>query len=152
MALRYPGLRCPICGELISDPVFATSGLFLSPTDPLWSYCDARIHWACYATWEHRERFAQAYVQMWIENEKTNPSWARVFLDQYSFIAINPEPPVIAAHVYLFQTGSRIDIPLREWENWMRYDQTPLFHHPLEAAAWSEALPSIRRALPMEQS
>ena len=152
MALRYRGLYCPICGELINDPIFATSGVFLPPTDPLWTYCDTCIHWVCYATWEHRERFAQAYVQMWIENEETNPNWARVFLDEYSFIEINPEPPVVAAHVHLFRTGSRIDIPLSEWEYWMRHERTSLFCHPLEATAWSEALPSIREALPTEQS
>lgn len=152
MALLSPGSRCPICGELINEPIFATSGLFLLPTDPLWTFCDACMHWACYATWEHRERFAKAYVQMWIANEKRNPYWARVFLDEYSYIVINPEPIVAAAHVRLFRTGSRIEIPLREWENCMRHDQTPLFRHPLEAIAWNEALPSIRRALPTEQS
>jgi hypothetical protein len=89
---------------------------------------------------------------MWIENEEASPHWARVFLDEYSFISINPEPPVIGAHVYLFRTGSRIDIPLRQWRVWMRREQTSLFCHPLEEAAWNEALPSIRRALPTEQS
>jgi hypothetical protein len=79
MALISKETTCPLCEELISGPVFSTSGIFFPPTDPLWRYCDAAMHWACYATWEHRERFAREYVQMWIENEKHNPYWARVF-------------------------------------------------------------------------
>ena len=152
MALLSPETRCAICEEPISKPIFATSGVFLLPADLLWIYCDACMHWSCYATWEHRERFAQAYVQSSIESEKTNQFWARVFLDEFSFIAINPNPGVSLAHVHLFRTGSRIDIPLQEWRMWMRRNQTPPVSHPLEATAWHEALPSIRKALSTEES
>lgn len=148
MALRHPESRCPICEELLSDPIFATSGVFLPSTDPLSPYCDACMHWSCYAAWEHRERFARSYVQMWIENEKTNLYWARVFLDDYSFITINRIPMIDKAHVRLFRTGSRIDIPLPDWAKWMSCEQNPVVYHPLEALAWNEALPSIREALP----
>jgi hypothetical protein len=110
------------------------------------------MHWACYATWEHRERFAQAYVQMWVENEKKNTQWARVFLNDFSFITINPNPPVNAAHIHLFRTGSRIEIPLQEWGKWMRSEGELEANHPLEALAWKEALPSIRKALSAEKS
>jgi hypothetical protein len=152
MALFFEGAICPICHEAIVKPIFATSGVFLPRTDPLWAYCDACMHWPCYATWQHRERFAQAYVRMQIENEKTNQYWTRVFLDEFSFISINPDLQMRLAHVYLFRTGSRIDVPLPEWRTWMRRNQTPPTHHPLEAAAWLEALPSIRNALPIEQA
>ena len=152
MALRFPDSVCPICDELVSDPVFATSGVFFPPGDPLSRFCDACMHWSCYATWEHRERFARAYVEMWIECEKVNPYWARVLIDDLSFVTINPSPPVMTAHVHLFRTGSRIDIPLDEWQLWMRHEKGPAARHPLELSAWDEALRSLREALPTTES
>lgn len=187
MALVSKKTICPLCQELISKPIFATSGIFIPPTNPLWRYCDAAMHWACYATWEHRERFAREYVQMWIENEKDNPNWARVFLDRFSFItlpttidrprlmegeratspfrrevllihkvlsAARPEAEALIdrVHVHLFRTGSRLEIPFREWELYMGSKEGPRVYHVLETEAWNEALPSIRMALPTAQA
>jgi hypothetical protein len=145
-------MPCVICEEPISERHFATSGIFLPPGDQLWGFCDACMHWSCYAKWEHRERFAAAYVQMWIDYEKTSPYWARVFLDDLSFITINPNPPVSEARVHLFRTGSEVRIPLPEWEMWVQGTKVPLTSHPVEAAAWREALPRICDALPTQES
>ena len=102
-----------LCGQPLRGPIFATSGIFLPLNDPLACYCDAGMHWDCYAVWEHREGFAKAHVRFWIENEKRNPYWARVFENERCFIVIGPHPPVAQAHVMLFATGSRIDVPLQ---------------------------------------
>lgn len=78
MALIFRGSLCALCRQSLSDPILATSGIFLPLNDPLACYCDAGMHWDCYAVWEHQPRFAKAYVRFWIENEKENPDWARV--------------------------------------------------------------------------
>lgn len=148
MALIFPDSPCVLCGQPLSGPIFATSGIFLPLNDPLACYCDAGMHWDCYAVWEHRERFAKAHVRFWIENEKGNPDWARVFENERCFIVINPHPPVAQAHIMLFATGSRIDVPLEEWEKWIWEKGPSLAHHSFEENALKLALPAIRMAFP----
>ncbi len=148
MALIFPGSLCALCGKPLSAPIFATSGVFLPLNDPLAQYCDDGMHWDCYAAWKHREKFARAYVQMWIEHEKESPYWARVFEDEHSFITINPHPPVTQAHVMLFRTGSTIQVPLQEWEKWIWERELPPAHHPVEQDALKKALPAIRMVFP----
>jgi hypothetical protein len=75
------------------------------------------MHWDCYAVWEHRERFAKAHVRFWIENEKGNPDWARVFENERCFIVINPHPPVAQAHIMLFATDQGLMYLSRNGKN-----------------------------------
>jgi hypothetical protein len=148
MALIIPGSLCALCRQSLSDPIFATSGMFLPLNDPLAFYCDGAMHWDCYAVWEHRERFAKAHVRSWIENEKENPYWARVFENEHCFIQINPDPLVAQADVMLFATGSSIEVPLQEWEKWVWQKGPSLAHHSFEEDALKVALPAIRMAFP----
>jgi hypothetical protein len=148
MALISPGSLCVLCSQPLSDPIFATSGMFLPLDDPLAFYCDAAMHWHCYAVWEHRERFAKAYVLSKIENEKENPYWARVFENEHCFIQINPEPLVAQAHIMLCAMGSTIAVPLQEWDKWIWQKGPSLAHHSFEEDALKVALPAIRMTFP----
>src|SRR5690242_12162487 len=148
MALISPGSLCVLCSQPLSDPIFATSGMFLPLDDPLAFYCDAAMHWHCYAVWEHRERFAKAYVRSKIESEKGNPYWARVFENEHCFIQINPEPLVAQAHIMLCATGSTIAVPLQEWDKWIWQKGPSLAHHSFEEDALKVALPAIRMTFP----
>ena len=62
MALVYDGIPCAICEEPIDieKPFFATSGMFIPLTDPLSLFCDAPMHWECYASWPERPSFARS--------------------------------------------------------------------------------------------
>lgn len=148
MAQILPDSLCALCRKPLSAPIFATSGVFLPLNDPLVRYCDAGMHWDCYAAWEHREMFAKAYVRMWIEYEKENPYWARVFENEHCFIQINPHPIVTRTDVMLFRTGSTIAVPLKEWEKWIWEQEPSLARHPFEQEALRKALPAIRMAFP----
>lgn len=150
MALISENSRCAICDKRlnISAPLFATSGLFPVP-GMLLRYCDAPMHWNCYAAWPHRKTFAAAYVRMWIAVEQQNPSWAKVWLDEFSFVTVNPDEPMREIAIRLFATGSELRVRLDEWEQWLHQQCIqPEGEHPVEKEALAEALPVLRTNLP----
>lgn len=86
------GQPCPFCDEPITQtqPVFSTWGVWLPQDDPLWRFCDAAMHWACYAEWPHRERFASTYFQFWVDAEQDDPFWHRAYLDHGVLVTARP--------------------------------------------------------------
>ena len=54
---------CAICGERLTRPYIATSGVAFPSSHPLWPYCDAPLHVDCLATWPHRMAFAAGYFE-----------------------------------------------------------------------------------------
>ena len=54
---------CAICDGPITEatPFLSTSGCAFSEGHPLFKYCDAGLHQACLANWEHRRSYAEAY-------------------------------------------------------------------------------------------
>ena len=120
MALFLRGQRCRLCGQpMLEGPVFGTWGVWLPNHDPLWKFCDGSMHWDCYASWPHRQRFASTYFHFWVEAEATNAFWHRAFLDDEVLVTVNPFEPVNAAWVHLKDTGSRIDVKLKNWVAWL---------------------------------
>jgi hypothetical protein len=149
MALIFPNSTCAICQQpLGSERIFATSGVFLPANDPLFEFCDAGMHWSCYAKWPHRLRFAKAYVDMWVEMEKQNPYWGRAYLDESVFVTVGPA--VEQASVQLYETGSSCRVPFAEWENWLVELKPDL--EPIEREALERVLPRLRAALPTPQA
>ena len=120
MALFSRGQRCPLCDEpILEGPVFGTWGVWLPTDDPLWKFCDGAMHWDCYASWQHRKRFASTYFQFWVDAEGTNPFWHRAYLDENVLVTVNSLVPINAAWVHLKDAGSRIDVKLESWEAWL---------------------------------
>jgi ribosomal protein S27AE len=61
MALIFEGVtRCAICGELAeARPYTATTDGAFDPSQPLWKFCDAALHFDCLERWPHRAEFAR---------------------------------------------------------------------------------------------
>jgi hypothetical protein len=153
MALIIRELPCGLCGNpLGSAPLFSTWGVFLPPEDPLWEFCDAGLHWACYAVWPHRQRFAKAYVDFWVEHETTNPYWGRAYLDELALVTVNPHPPVEQVNIRLYETGNGPRVPLGEWATWLVEAEAYEYEHPVEREAVVAVLPRLRAALPSPES
>ena len=81
---------CLICGEALANDqqLFGTWGVFSVPAG-LERFCDAVIHWSCYANWPHRAEFAKAYFDYWVDEEKHNRCWAKAFHDEQVFMTVN---------------------------------------------------------------
>jgi hypothetical protein len=64
MALVLVGLsKCAICGEVIDtmDGCVATPAFVERQSDPMWQFSDAPMHRECFANWERRSEFVQAF-------------------------------------------------------------------------------------------
>lgn len=154
MALITAESTCAICQERFEpdEPLFATWGVFPVPHG-LYRFCDAPMHWNCYAEWPHRLVFAAAYVQMWLESERNNPYWSKVWLDDNVFVTVNPDESIAEVDVRLCATGSSMRVDLADWETWLAGQrQCPAGEHSIETAALAAALPALQRHLPTAQA
>lgn len=141
MALIHEGSRCALCRERLGDePIFATSGVFLPPSDPASSMCDAPIHWRCYAQWSERERFAKALYAA--GSPRGNRYWGTAYEDDDVRVTVNPLRPTAAAHVDLAAPSSLRRIRLDDWNAWMAGE--PDGAHPLDVAALVAVWPRLR--------
>jgi hypothetical protein len=151
MALIFPTSTCAICGQGFADRValFATSGVAFDQGHPLWRFCDAPMHWDCYAAWPHRPEFARAYFHGAIEGEVRNPYWGAALLTDDVFVTANPRPPVAMIDVELAETGSGVRVPLADWDDWLsELDAGIAGLHPLEQEALRRAWPELRSQIP----
>jgi hypothetical protein len=148
MALLLPGMPCPLCKQPMDSgqSLFSTWGVWLPKEDPLWRFCDATLHWSCYAAWPDRGRFARSYFEFWVAHEPQNPFWHRVHLDERVYAEVNPDPLVASVWVVLAETGSRISVKLSNWASWLRH--TDDGHHEVETSALLAAKGALSAALP----
>lgn len=63
MALIYEGMTCAICEQPLDlqGPMVATSHFIEDPSDLLWRYSDAAMHYECFQQWQHRDQFVTKY-------------------------------------------------------------------------------------------
>jgi hypothetical protein len=146
MALITSSSRCAICGELLCTKAFrATSGVFFPPSDPLYRFCDAPLHWDCYEDWPERLRFARQYVNSWVRSEVQDEDWGTALLTDLVYLAVRKKEPGEVA-VWLFETGTRVSVPLSRWSAWLSdigLTERPL--HYLEEVSLRKVLPGLRR-------
>jgi hypothetical protein len=144
-------LKCALCGGAVDllDDFFRASGDFLPAKDPLLPFCNVPLHWACYAQWPERVRFAQAYVEAWIHANRKNPFWWSVYRDELVYISVNPERSVEEVSVRLCAVGSDIRVPLARWSAWLEHaDQLTPGLRPIEQEALAAVLPILRQHFP----
>jgi hypothetical protein len=150
MALITKGSRCAICNkQLGEEPYLATSGVFFPADDPLWSFCDAPLHWDCYEHWPHRSRFARQRVSSAAESESGNAYWGRALLTDFVYLEVRKNEPG-EADVWLFETGTRVRVHLSQWSAWLwDLGLTEYELDRLEVASLWKVLPELRRRFPI---
>jgi hypothetical protein len=148
----FEGTLCPLCDKemLLKQSLFGTWGVWLPKSDALWKFCDATIHWNCYAAWEHQRQFARSYFEFWVEGRNENPYWRPAFLDDSVLVTVNPSPPVEAVWVHLAATGTRYRPALENWGNWLSDSSGD--NHPLEQAALANVRQVLRTNVPTSES
>ena len=140
--------RCSICEEILPEgaSLFATSGVWLTNSHPLFRYCDSVMHWNCYATWEGRKEFARSYAEFCAENERSNPYWGMAYLDRRVLVTVSPSRKEIK--VMPFSTGLEYSVGFDGWQAWLKDPRQVYQRHPLESETLAEVLPLLRRHLP----
>jgi hypothetical protein len=144
---------CPICRRPIRDgqAVFCTRPY--TPTEPdLFAYARVPIHWDCYATWEHRPRFARLYFEEQVGWSEANQFWATARKDDVVLVSVNPSRYVGEADVILAATGSSLRVPLADWEEWVAGGWFDACAHEAERDALGEVIPSLRAELPTAEA
>jgi hypothetical protein len=143
MAQLISGLsRCVVCQRVLEpgDRVFATSGCAFDPSDRLFRYCDAGIHWDCYVCWPDRPRFAAGYVNSAVRFEREDPVWGAVHLDDFVFLCVRPE----GVRIHFFATSQSVQMPLRDWPCDPPQDRL----HELEWHDWLKSRVALYRQYP----
>ena len=151
MVGEMPEATCLICDRSIDPlaPFFRASGSFLPAGDPLTPFCNVPLHWACYAEWPERPRFAKHYVEAWVKANRKNPFWWSVHNDDSVYISINPQRPIEEAVVRLRAVGSDIRVLLPKWAQWL--DDTELVTpglHEIEKQALDDIRPMLLERFP----
>ncbi len=153
MGLFFDGMKCLLCEQPLhsEEQLFGTWGVWLPGSDRLQRYCDAVLHWNCYADWKYRVRFARSYFEFWVRHEQGTPYWWRVYGDETVFVTVNPLPPNASLWVHLAATGCRYPVPVGDWESWLVAEADPTMH-PVESNALAYAKRLLRRTLPTGES
>jgi hypothetical protein len=142
---------CAICGELVRKDqlIFATSGVAFPTPHPLFPFCDAPLHWDCYASWNRREEFARAYFLGKIVGGRVNPYWGCAYVDDDIYVSVNPREEVAEVSIVLAATAEDIRVKLRDWGRWTNDEALATADlHPLQASLLLEQLPLLRHKLP----
>ncbi|BDI28123.1 hypothetical protein CCAX7_001740 [Capsulimonas corticalis] len=145
----YEGVCCPICKQEIDldAPYFATSEPFFPSEHPLFKYCDAAMHWDCYAAWPSRSEFARRYFETQIEGEKRNYYWG-IALSRDE-VAVTVSIDIGQVIVMTAETGDTARVGLNQWEEWLAdFDQAVEGLHPVQQDAFREVWPILRDVLP----
>ncbi len=151
MADLVPQLKCALCDGVIDPPTdcYRATGDFLPVGDALRDYCNAPMHWDCYAQWSERERFARHYVDAWVKANRKNPFWWSVYRDSDVYVSVNPGRGIEEASVRLYAVGNDIRVPLPRWPQWLdNVDAITPGLHPFEKKMLDAVLPRLRDQFP----
>ena len=143
MAIIMEGLTsCPICGSTdLSKPYTATSGVFFDEGDELWRYCDAPLHLECLEHWQHRERFARGYFDLW-RDQVTQGNGVLLAESPLWILRCGPAKPEATPY---FVEVDLAEWPIRlysRWERWADYAE-----HPYREGLTGEALKAADAAM-----
>ena len=119
---------------------------------PLWRFCDAPLHWACYEDWPERPRFARQYVYAQAESLPENPCWGlALFTDVVCLIVRKREPSLV--HVWLSETATYLEVELSDWSSWLSdFTLTGAHLDRLEIVNIWKALPDLGHRFPTAES
>lgn len=137
--------RCPLCGEQLVSPIFATSHFIGDTGHDLHRYSDAAMHWDCYAGWEHQARFADLHFQTFAaaaEQEPTRSYWPTIF--STADVRVRYGVAVNEVSVLLRKSGTDLRVRRGDWKSWLSGRWTEWCHHDLETRAVSEIVSELR--------
>lgn len=139
---------CPLCNDAIEEdaPTYYARPFGMGE---FFELVQRRIHWDCYARWEHRPRFARKYFQANVAAQAHNQFWGAARCDDRVLLTINPGGYVREIEVLLAETGSALRVPMDDWQDWLEGEWFEACRHEIErealagfVAAWRVELPT----------
>lgn len=138
---------CPLCGQPLSRPIFATSHFIGDERNDLHRFSDAAMHWECYATWPHQRRFAALHFAALVrgsESDSGQEYWPVLLRDDDS-VLVKYGIVVNEISITLRTSGTDIRIPRGDWESFLASRWTEWSHHPLEHEALAGVMVQLRQ-------
>jgi hypothetical protein len=105
------------------------------------------MHWACYAAWPERHRFARGYVDGDARGDEGNVFWAPVRRDELVYVSRSLAHDDIRVRIAATAAGYRV--PAEDWEGWLapEHPEEASFH-PVEHATLAKVRAHLRAVLP----
>lgn len=112
---------CAICGNQLTEPIFATSHFIGDRTHDLYRFSDAAMHWDCYLKWPHQARFASMYFEALKGiSESTNRAryWTILLKSSDLLVQYGHVPNEIS--IALKKSGTDIRVAREDWRGWLK--------------------------------
>ena len=146
MAMIIRGVStCPLCQQILTDPIFATSHFIDDKDHPLSRYSDAAMHWDCYAKWPHQAEFAAMYFETDVAISRLahmSQYWAVLWQSSEALVTSGLAINMVAIKVK--KSGTDMRVARKAWDTWLADGWRDTCAHELETAAIAELLPQLR--------
>jgi hypothetical protein len=109
--------ECALCGETLSEPIFATSHFIGDKSHDLYRFSDAAMHWSCYLQWPDQARFASLYFETCVKVAQIRrwPQYWPILLKSRDVLVLYGVA-VDEIAVVLRRSGTEIRIARDEWQ------------------------------------
>jgi hypothetical protein len=124
---------CEICGQPLTEPLYATSHFIEDQSHDLYRFSDAAMHWDCYANWPQQARFASMYFDSCVkmfETDRWLHYWRVLWRSEGVLVQYGVSSDKIL--ISLRRTGTDISIPREKWLRWLGGEWRGSCRQPLE--------------------
>ena len=138
--------ECALCGNPLTEPIFATSHFIADKSHELYRFSDAAMHWDCYAGWPEQARFAAMYFEARLSAAESDP-WPKYWpvLWKSSGALVQYGLAVNEISVILKKSGTDIRVARNEWPRWLNGEWRCGCRPGLEANAVRELIPDLQK-------
>lgn len=136
--------KCPLCGQNLAEPIFATSHFIGDKSHDLYRFSDAAMHWTCYVHWPHQARFAQLYFEAGLRASErgSQPQYWPTLLKSADAL-VRYGLVVNEVSVLLRRSGTDIRVTRSDWPQWLHGGWRDQCHPDLERDALAELMPEL---------
>jgi hypothetical protein len=134
--------KCAICGEALTEPFFATSHFIGDQSHDLWRFSDACMHWDCYATWPHQQRFADLFFQSRCARAE-NKYWSLLWKSADVLVTYGIAVDEISVVPRKSASDMRVDRGV--WREWLGGNWRKDVEHSLEQQAIQDVIPELEQ-------
>ena len=136
--------KCALCGETLSQPIFATAHFIANKSHDFYRFSDAAMHWNCYVKWPHQGRFASMYFEAALHRSELTRSQHRKTLMKSPDVLVEYWFAMNEASVMLRKSGTDIRLHRSRWQTWLDGAWSSECRPGLELYAVSECINQLR--------
>ncbi len=136
--------KCALCGEVLSDSIFATGRFLNDRSHEFYRFSDAAMHWNCYVRWPQQSRFAAVYFEA-VSNRREqmrSQNWKTLLKSPDAFVGY--DFAVDEVSVLLRKSGTDIRLHRSRWQAWLNGGWLHECRPELEREAVSAILPQLK--------